>query len=149
MSTKETAVNFTNQTHKQADGYYSFVQNDQIAIVHTVSHINSDDNESTDGNSRCDNWNKEQSEKQKGHSMQKDNSDHLGRRSNQERDSGHWDKGWAWMVAIGASFCNFIVFGSLKSSGIVLNEVVERFQYPPAYSIVIFLTIGSTMLCSK
>ena len=81
----------------------------------------------------------------------KENSGYLGNeKSLDETDTGHLDKGWAWMVAIGASVCNFIVFGCLaKSSGIILNAVVERFQHPAAYSVCLFLSVGCTMLSSK
>ena len=40
----------------------------------------------------------------------------------------HWDKGWAWFVVIGSSICNFVVFGFVRSVGIILNEVTARFE---------------------
>ena len=83
-------------------------------------------------------------------SLTENNSQKGKERSQKETDTGHWDRGWAWMVAIGASICNVILFGCFaKSSGIMLNEVVERFQNPTAYSISIFICMGFTMLCSK
>ena len=80
-----------------------------------------------------------------------ENNIRLGKeRSQKETDTGHWDRGWAWMVAIGSSISNFILTGCMfRSQGILLNEVVERFQNPAAYSISIFLSMGFSMLFSE
>ena len=74
-----------------------------------------------------------------------DNDD---RKSGMESD--HWDKGWAWFVVIAASICNLIIFGSLKSAGIILNEVTMRYQASPiAASILIVINVSCTILWSK
>ena len=71
-------------------------------------------------------------------------------RTSTSLDSDHWDKGWAWFVVIGSTICNLIVFGSLRSAGIILNEVTAKFEVSSTRaSLIVIFNVSCTIVWSE